>query len=256
MPKFIIQFQGQESVAELKPGANSVGRQSTNSIPLKDSTLSRLHCEVILAGTVATLLDKGSRNGTLLNGKKVEAQVLQPGDKIQIGATVLWYEKKNVAAEKPAPPPRAPAEASPSAATSAAHKTGGGDRPGTRRVPAPAPAPSTRRAASGDPRPATGAIRAAAASAALAQIPDYSVHGRAGGHGGKIAAAVLVLALLGVGGYYLRAYLDRPVVVDVDLDNLITRNPHFDSASGGKPEGWSMRPSMAGEKSSCVATID
>ena len=125
MPTFIIQFQGQESVAELKPGANSVGRQSTNSIPLKDSTLSRLHCEVILAGTVATLLDKGSRNGTLLNGKKVEAQVLQPGDKIQIGATVLWYEKKNVAAEKPAAPARPAAESAPSAATSAAHKAGG-----------------------------------------------------------------------------------------------------------------------------------
>src|SRR5687768_9013543 len=101
MPKFIVQFQGQESTAELKPGANSIGRQSSCTIPLKDSTLSRLHCEVILAGTVATLVDKGSRNGTLLNGKKIEAQVLQPGDKIQIGATTLWYEKKNVAAEAP-----------------------------------------------------------------------------------------------------------------------------------------------------------
>src|SRR6185436_9713 len=104
MPRFIVQFQGQESVAELKPGANSVGRQSTCTIPLKDSTLSRLHCEVILAGTVATLLDKGSKNGTLLNGKKVDAQVLQPGDKIVIGATTLWYEKKNVASEAGAAP--------------------------------------------------------------------------------------------------------------------------------------------------------
>ena len=55
MPRFIVQFQGQESVAELKPGANSVGRQSSCTIPLKDSTLSRLHCEVILAGTVAKI---------------------------------------------------------------------------------------------------------------------------------------------------------------------------------------------------------
>src|SRR6187399_2424731 len=115
MPRFIVQFQGQESVAELKPGANSVGRQSSCTIPLKDSTLSRLHCEVILAGTIATLLDKGSRNGTLLNGKKIEAQVLQPGDKIQIGATTLWYEKKNVAQEAgPAPSTRrATAQAAP-----------------------------------------------------------------------------------------------------------------------------------------------
>ena len=105
MPRFIVQFQGQESVAELKPGANSIGRQSSCTIPLKDSTLSRLHCEVILAGTVATLLDKGSKNGTLLNGKKIDAQVLQPGDKIVIGATTLWYEKRNVASEAPAPAP-------------------------------------------------------------------------------------------------------------------------------------------------------
>src|SRR5579863_2223480 len=34
MPKFIVQFQGQESVAELKPGANSIGRQSSCTIPL------------------------------------------------------------------------------------------------------------------------------------------------------------------------------------------------------------------------------
>src|SRR5262245_55884438 len=104
MPRFIVQFQGQESFAELKPGANSFGRQSSCTIPLKDSTLSRLHCEVILAGTVATLVDKGSKNGTLLNGKKIDAQVLQPGDKIVIGATTLWYEKKNIAAEAASAP--------------------------------------------------------------------------------------------------------------------------------------------------------
>jgi hypothetical protein len=107
MPRFIVLFQGQESFAELKPGANSVGRQSSCAIPLKDSTLSRLHCEVILAGTVATLLDKGSKNGTLLNGKKIDAQVLQPGDKIVIGATTLWYEKKGAEGlHSPAPSTR------------------------------------------------------------------------------------------------------------------------------------------------------
>ena len=240
MPKFIVQFQGHESVAELKPGANSIGRQSTNAIPLKDSTLSRLHCEVILAGTTATLLDKGSRNGTLLNGKKIDAQVLQPGDKVQIGATTLWYEKKNVAAEKPPSPKPAAADPTPASGAPAAR---------------PATAPSTRRATA-DSKPATASVRPPAPAAAIAQIPDFSFHGKAGGHGGKIAAAVLVVALLGVAGYYLRAFLDRPVVVDVDLENLITRNAHFDSAAGGKPEGWSMRASMAGEKSSCNATID
>src|ERR1051325_1431002 len=137
MPKFIVQFQGQESTAELKPGANAIGRQSNCTLPLKDSTLSRLHCEVILAGTVATLVDKGSRNGTLLNGKKIDAQVLQPGDKIRIGATTLWYEKKTVAAAKPRAPKAAPTD--PALAAQPA--------------PRPAPAPSPRRAAA-DAKPA------------------------------------------------------------------------------------------------------
>lgn len=89
MPKLIIQVQGQESVVDLQTGSNTIGRQSTNSIPVKDSTLSRLHCEILLDGRTATLVDKGSRNGTLLNGRKVATQVLNPGDKISIGATLL-----------------------------------------------------------------------------------------------------------------------------------------------------------------------
>lgn len=250
MPKFIVQFQGQESVAELKPGANSVGRQSTNSIPLKDSTLSRLHCEVILAGTVATLVDKGSRNGTLLNGKKIDAQVLQPGDKIQIGATTLWYEKKNVAAEKPAAPKATPTDPALAAQPQPA-------------APKAAPPPSTRRAtpdakpgtgrATADAKPSTGAVRP---QAQIAQIQDYSFHGKAGGNAGKIVAAVLVLAILGTGGYFLRAWLDRPVQTNVDEGNLVSKNAHFDSGAGGKPDGWAMRPSLTGEKSSATATID
>src|SRR5262245_22238293 len=144
MPKFIVQFQGQESTAELKPGANSIGRQSNCTLPLKDSTLSRLHCEVILAGTVATLVDKGSRNGTLLNGKKIEAQVLQPGDKIQIGATTLWYEKKNVAAEAPKTAAFAPSGAAPA--------------PSTRRSPPP-PTESAPKKSETARKPATAAVR-------------------------------------------------------------------------------------------------
>jgi len=235
MPKFIVQFQGQESVAELRPGANSIGRQSTNAIPLKDSTLSRLHCEVILAGTVATLLDKGSRNGTLLNGKKIDAQVLQPGDKIQIGATVLWYEKKNVAVEKPLPPRMAPADPVPAA---------------------PAPAPSTRRATTGEARPGTAAVRPSASAPSIAQLQDYSIHGKVRGHGGKILAAVAAVVLLAVAGTYLRRFLDRPAEVDVDLENLISRNAHFDGAPGSRIDGWTMRSSLTGERSSASASID
>jgi pSer/pThr/pTyr-binding forkhead associated (FHA) protein len=261
MPRFIVQFQGQESFAEVKPGANSVGRQSSCTIPLKDSTLSRLHCEVILAGTVATLVDKGSRNGTLLNGKKIDAQVLQPGDKIQIGATTLWYEKKNVASEAPRP-----------AASSA---------PSTRRTAAPAPAPQSdtgvrktqsetgvrkaqadtgvrkAQADTGVRKPPTAALRPSApAEPTEPRLKDYAFHGKAGGNTGKIVAAVLVMGLLGAAGVFGRNYIKLPNAPVDDSENIVARNAHFDVLGrDGKPDGWGMRPSMAGEKSSSSASV-
>src|SRR5438045_4124068 len=196
MPKFIVQFQGQESAAELKPGANSIGRQSNCAIPLKDSTLSRLHCEVILAGTVATVVDKGSRNGTLLNGKKIEAQVLQPGDKIQIGATTLWYEKRNVAAEAPK--------------TTAVAPSGAASAPSTRRA---APPPQTDSAR----KPMTAAVRPPpSAPPVLPGLQDYAFHGKAGGHAGKVAAAVLVVAVLGGAAFLGKKFLSMPAAAVED----------------------------------------
>jgi hypothetical protein len=245
MPRFIVQFQGQESFAELKPGANSVGRQSSCTIPLKDSTLSRLHCEVILAGAVATLVDKGSRNGTLLNGKKIDAQVLQPGDKIQIGATTLWYEKKNVAAEAPKP------------------AAGTAPAPATRRATAPQSDTGVRKAQSDTAvrRAPTASVRPAAPSAAPEssepRLKDYAFHGKGGGNTTKIAAAVLVVALLGGAAYLGRNFLKLPAAAVDDSENLVSRNAHFDvPGRDGKPDGWGMRPSMSGEKSSCSASVD
>lgn len=249
MPRFIVQFQGQESVAELKPGANSIGRQSTCTIPLKDSTLSRLHCEVILAGTVATLLDKGSKNGTLLNGKKVEAQVLQPGDKIVIGATTLWYEKRNVASEAPGAPAPSTRRTVPQS-DSGLRKAQMATTATNKALP---DAAAVR-------KPATAAVRPPAPPAAAAPdepaLNDYAFHGKAGGNAGKIVAVLILLLLLGGGGYAGRKYLTLPTATVDDPDNLLARNAHFDVAAGGKPDGWVLRPSTTGDKPTCAISVD
>ena len=248
MPRFIVQFQGQESVAELKPGANSIGRQSSCTIPLKDSTLSRLHCEVILAGTVATLLDKGSKNGTLLNGKKVDAQVLQPGDKIVIGATTLWYEKKNVASEAPAAAPSTRRTAVPPPQSES----------GLRKAQQASTATNRAQTDSGLRKPPTAAVRPSAPAPRPDEpaLNDYAFHGKAGGNAGKIVAVLILLALLGGGGYAARTYLTLPVATVDDADNLLARNAHFDVSAGGKPDGWVVRPTLAGDKPSCAASVD
>jgi len=247
MSKFIVQFQGQESTAELKPGANSIGRQSTCTIPLKDSTLSRLHCEVILAGTVATLVDKGSRNGTLLNGKKIEAQVLQPGDKIQIGATPLWYEKKNVAAE-----------AGPAPSTRRVQQPATQSDSGFRRAQQASTATNRAQVDSGVRKAPTAAVRPSTPAAPPAEpaLSDYAFHGKAGGNLGKIVGVLLLLVLLGGGGFVAKKFITLPAATVDDSDNLLARNAHFDVSAGGKPDGWAVRPAFSGEKAPCTATVD
>ncbi|HLF92345.1 MAG TPA: FHA domain-containing protein, partial [Planctomycetota bacterium] len=100
MPKLIIQLMNEEWTVELQVGSNVLGRASTCGVPLKDPSLSRQHCDIVFVGGHATVVDKGSLNGTLVNGRKVSEHALQPGDKIVIGASTIWYEKKNVAVEK------------------------------------------------------------------------------------------------------------------------------------------------------------
>src|SRR5205809_2412576 len=100
MAKLIIQLMNEEWTVDLQVGSNILGRASNCTIPLKDASLSRQHCDIVYVSGQATLIDKGSLNGTLVNGRKVSEQKLAPGDKIVIGASTLWYERKNVAAEK------------------------------------------------------------------------------------------------------------------------------------------------------------
>ena len=54
--------------------------------------VSRLHARVRIEKDVATLEDLGSKNGTLLNGTRVEAATaLADGDEIRLGTVVLTF---------------------------------------------------------------------------------------------------------------------------------------------------------------------
>ncbi|MEM1107788.1 MAG: ATP-binding protein [Planctomycetota bacterium] len=68
-----------------------IGR-SSEALPLKDQTISRRHAELTPDGGRWILRDLGSSNGTFVNGVRVtEARMLQPGDQIRAGTSLLIF---------------------------------------------------------------------------------------------------------------------------------------------------------------------
>jgi len=66
----------------------SIGRSREADIPLLDDKVSRVHCGIRLSEGEFYLKDLNSRNGTFVNGQRVEDTVkLKPGDRIQVGST-------------------------------------------------------------------------------------------------------------------------------------------------------------------------
>lgn len=76
----------------------SIGRSREADIPLLDDKVSRVHCGIRLSDGEFYLKDLKSRNGTFVNGQRVEDTVkLKAGDRIQIGSTVFVLEAATVA---------------------------------------------------------------------------------------------------------------------------------------------------------------
>lgn len=70
-----------------------IGRASTADVRLDDTGVSRQHAEVRREGDDVVVVDLGSTNGTSVNGRGVERARLTPGDRIELGRSVLVYER-------------------------------------------------------------------------------------------------------------------------------------------------------------------
>lgn len=72
-------------------GAVTIGRHSTAAIKVEDSLASRIHAYLLAAPTGTQLYDNGSGNGTFVNGHRVGAVTLRPGDVITVGNTDMVF---------------------------------------------------------------------------------------------------------------------------------------------------------------------
>jgi transcriptional regulator with GAF, ATPase, and Fis domain len=80
----------------------SIGRDPSNSLSLNDALISRHHLLIRNAGSGFTIVDLNSRNGTFVNAVPVTERKLEPGDRIQVGDSLLLFA---VDEENPAIPP-------------------------------------------------------------------------------------------------------------------------------------------------------
>jgi hypothetical protein len=72
----------------------TIGRDSTNTVAINDSEISRRHARMELRGSAYMIQDLGSTNGTFVNGARLTSlQVLNAGDTVTLGEGVtLMYE--------------------------------------------------------------------------------------------------------------------------------------------------------------------
>ena len=99
-------IEGGEAGRELAVvSAAVIGRDPAVDFVIPDSDVSARHASVTPRDAGCAIEDLGSTNGTFVNGQRISAvHEVKPGDRIQLGGTVM--EARGVAA--PPPPARAP----------------------------------------------------------------------------------------------------------------------------------------------------
>jgi pilus assembly protein CpaF len=85
-----------------------IGRVDGNDLVLPSVQVSRKHAVIEIAGDQVFVIDLGSSNGVLVNGRKVNKKVIGPADELTIGEFRLRLERSDgrpVGVPVAAPPP-------------------------------------------------------------------------------------------------------------------------------------------------------
>lgn len=81
-----------------------IGRRQDCDLCIPLMVISRRHCEVNMDQGVLTVRDLGSRNGTFVNGERIDETILDPGDEIQIGPLKFIIQVDGVPQDQDLPP--------------------------------------------------------------------------------------------------------------------------------------------------------
>lgn len=81
----LLKKDGVQKVFPLPSSVTVIGRRSNCDLHIPVASVSRKHCQLNRDQGVLTIRDLGSRNGTYLNGKRVEEAEVKAGDYVRVG---------------------------------------------------------------------------------------------------------------------------------------------------------------------------
>lgn len=81
----LVTKSGQEKNFPLASSVTVIGRRQDCDLCIPMMNISRRHCQINQDENSLKIRDLSSRNGTFVNGEKIEEAILKPGDSISIG---------------------------------------------------------------------------------------------------------------------------------------------------------------------------
>lgn len=83
---------GSTAEVALFPGENVIGREGDGVMLVKSSTVSRRHARIVIDASGAVVEDLGSKNGTYVNDRRIDAPTpVVDGDQIRIGSLLFTF---------------------------------------------------------------------------------------------------------------------------------------------------------------------
>lgn len=95
--------EGSEAGKQLPiSGPIDIGREPSLALALDDTQASRRHARISIQNNAVVVEDLGSTNGTYVNDQPIQApRVIQAGDRVRIGLTVLQLRSPQQVAARP-----------------------------------------------------------------------------------------------------------------------------------------------------------
>jgi hypothetical protein len=89
--RLVLLKDGQETSFPLTRDTYTLGRHRNNDIVISDAKVSSFHARIDRAETGFAIVDLKSRNGSYVNGKRIQTASLKTGDELRLGTARLVY---------------------------------------------------------------------------------------------------------------------------------------------------------------------